>query len=133
MLDEEVSIVKISIPFLMIFKTFQHMRRILDLKIEEALKNGDDLEKVTDFYIGNDKSLIARKMNKLAVMEQAGIKLPNASTGVRKEEDEKEVQSRLQSDALKHGRFWIWEGYLDEDMKSKLLDVLVLSLSILGG
>lgn len=61
MLDEEVSIVKISIPFLMVFKTFQHMRRILDLKIEEALKNGDDLEKVTDFYIGNDKRLLARK------------------------------------------------------------------------
>lgn len=37
------------------------MRRILDAKIEEALKNGDDLEKVTDFYIGADKKLWDRK------------------------------------------------------------------------
>lgn len=50
-----------SIPFLVIFKTFQHMRAILDLKLEEAIKNGSDLEAVTDFYIGRDPNLLARK------------------------------------------------------------------------
>lgn len=56
-----MSILKVSIPYLVIFKTFQHMRRILDTKIEEAIKNGGDLEAVSDFYIGRDPNLLARK------------------------------------------------------------------------
>ena len=58
LIDKEVSILKISIPFLVVFKTFQHMRAILDNKLEEAVKNGGDLEAVTDFYIGRDPLLL---------------------------------------------------------------------------
>jgi len=52
----------------MIFKTFQKMREILDQKIEEAKKNGRDIEAINDFYIKNDKKLLKRKTVQLTHM-----------------------------------------------------------------
>lgn len=56
-------------------------------------------------------------------MEEAGIKVAPVVAPKRfTEEEEKEFKARLAADALKHGRFWIWEGYIDENLKAKLLD-----------
>lgn len=62
----------------MIFKTFQKMRTILDQKIEEAKKNGRDVEAINDFYIKNDKKLLKRKTVQLTHMQASGllVKMP---------------------------------------------------------
>jgi hypothetical protein len=46
------------------------MRAILDIKIQEAIKNGEDIEKISDFYILNNKNLIERKMMKINTMKE---------------------------------------------------------------
>ena len=39
--------------------------------------------------------------------------------------DEKLHQANLQKDALKYGRFWMWQGYIHPDLNEKLLDVYI--------
>lgn len=97
------------------------MRHILDTKIEEAIKNGGDLESVNDFYIGRDPNLLARKNRKFQAMVTNGIKV-NQPPQVDKW-DQKQHLANLEADALKYGRFWMWQGYIDDDLKEKLLDV----------
>lgn len=75
------------------------MRAILDMKIQEAIKNGEDIEKVSDFYVLNNKNLIERKMMKINTMKQQGI---NVVVPQKKDfmVDEVELKNNYEKDSL---------------------------------
>lgn len=120
MIHEDSNAIEISIPRLIAFKTIQHMRAILDKKIEERLKHPElykDEEQEKEAVVESLPMSPLEKKHSFGQSMQQKLNVTSLSKGSKISETQSNFVEATKAEAeerKKYGRYWLWVNYCDE-------------------